>query len=460
MADISSFSCVPFQYEIVTPLITKYRVRLFYLGLNRNGGYITKEYAEGKLLPSLPYTPVIGDYSEEDGDFTTHREKNIARAYGLVPQEPNVRWEPHLDNDGIERTYACCDVYLWTGRFDKANEIVGKPHSLELMPSSIQGSWKLVNGMRRGFEYTDGIFLGLSVLGENVEPCFEGAAFYSLLSQFNNFMQENYEKYTGGKEDMINYRLNADEKYKSLFCALNPSFNEEGEWAYDKEIVSYSENSAITYVPADDKFFVSAYSISEDSVIEFGEATEVQLHSFTAEEWEAIETKIAEYATLKGSIDTFANDITTLKNTITENTTTIETVKADFERVNGEKSELENTISTLEIEKATLAESNARLEEELNALKAEKAAFELAQKTEKLNSYKSYISDKTYLEIQEKLTDFSMVDLEKELAYYSLKEKPELLSNQFVPTGYTTSTVAVSLEDKVNATLDSYKDKV
>ena len=105
----------------------------------------------------------------------------------MGPDDIDFQWEKHLDEDGIEREYACANVLLWTGLYEEAKQIPGKSQSMELYEPSIEGVLKYYNG-RRVFEYTNGCFLGLQVLGDEVEPCFEGSAFYNfeeLLEKFN-----------------------------------------------------------------------------------------------------------------------------------------------------------------------------------------------------------------------------------------------------------------------------------
>ena len=145
-------------------------------------------------MASLPYTPLVGIYDSEKQDFTSHSfDSGEAQIYGLVPQEPNLSLEENEDSDGVIRQYYCSDVYIYTKRFKEANEIVGKPQSMELDPDSINGSWKMIDGeMYFVFESAD--FLGLSVLGEDIEPCFEGAAFYELVQKFSLAMEGRKEK--------------------------------------------------------------------------------------------------------------------------------------------------------------------------------------------------------------------------------------------------------------------------
>lgn len=206
-----NFSIEPVtEIQEISPIISKTRVRIFYTGLNRNLTYITEEFAE-KLLKTLPYTPVGGLWKEEIEDFTDHggigqsnREK--FQAFGVVPENPNIAWEEHLDKDGVLRRYACCDVYLWTARYKAAREIPKKAQSMELYIDSIKGQWKR-DGAVEYYEFTDGCFFGLVALGDDVEPCFEGAAFYGLDSSAKEFFEElkNYtlsatKEHIGGTE--------------------------------------------------------------------------------------------------------------------------------------------------------------------------------------------------------------------------------------------------------------------
>jgi hypothetical protein len=146
--------------EKYSETISKGRCRIFYKHGNRNGTYITDEFAE-KLLETIPYAPVKGIYSEDDEDYTDHgMKRSEGRIYGIVPANPNVTWELHLDDDGVEREYACVDVLIHTGLYREASEIIGKGQSMELYSPSIKGDWKIING-QKFFVFSEGSFLGL-----------------------------------------------------------------------------------------------------------------------------------------------------------------------------------------------------------------------------------------------------------------------------------------------------------
>ena len=99
--------------------ISKARCRIFYKYANRNGTYITDEFAD-KLLATVSYTPVKGIFENED--FTDHGERrDEGRIYGIVPENSNLSWEKHVDEDGIEREYACVDVLIFTALYQEIN---------------------------------------------------------------------------------------------------------------------------------------------------------------------------------------------------------------------------------------------------------------------------------------------------------------------------------------------------
>ena len=179
--------------EKYSETISKGRCRIFYKYGNRNGTYITDEFAE-KLLESVPYAPVKGIYEEEEDDFTDHGTKRSeGRIYGIVPANPNITWEEHEDDDGVVRTYACVDVLIYTGIYKEAHDIIGKGQSMELYSPSLKGEWKIING-KKYYVFSEGSFLGLQALGDSVEPCFEGAAFFSLYEDLKKMVAQ-IEKY-------------------------------------------------------------------------------------------------------------------------------------------------------------------------------------------------------------------------------------------------------------------------
>ena len=207
---ISTFSAdIVSEPEPLNETMSRARVRLFYRGLNRNQSFITDEFAE-KLLKTLPYTPVCGIYNKAEGDFEGHltTEDEDSFPYGVVPADMNLRWERHLDSDGVERTYACSDVILWTEKYQHAKEICGKGQSMELFVKSIEGEWVTAPNGEEMFVYSKGCFVGLQALGDKVTPCFEGAEFYSLKTGSAALKGKEAEKFAEEViKELKNYNL-------------------------------------------------------------------------------------------------------------------------------------------------------------------------------------------------------------------------------------------------------------
>ena len=177
----------------ISPLISKCEVKVLYLGGNRNMSYITKDVAT-QMAQTLPGTPIVGYYSENKEDFGDHGDQLVidgdgirfnclTKPYGFVPIETKVWFQEFEDTDEfgnkIIREYLMCEGYLWTEQYKEAQKVIneGRPHSMELDESTLKGHWSTDNN--RGIEFfiiNDAIFSKLCILGEDVEPCFEGSS--------------------------------------------------------------------------------------------------------------------------------------------------------------------------------------------------------------------------------------------------------------------------------------------
>jgi hypothetical protein len=174
--------------------ITKCKLKIFYIGETADRRVFTETFSQ-KLIKSLPYTPVVGYYNEESDDFQAHQTKQYM--FGHVPIDAQVEFEHEGD-----RTYAVTDIVLFTGREDIgkiAEKIIGKQHSLELKPGSVSYTLEYTKeGKGPRIIFTEGEFYGLSVVGDNETPAFEGSEFFvanesyslsDLQNQYNDFVE-------------------------------------------------------------------------------------------------------------------------------------------------------------------------------------------------------------------------------------------------------------------------------
>ena len=177
----------------INPLISKCEVKVLYVGQNRNRSCISKEVATN-MASTLPGTPIVGYYSENKEDFGDHGEQMVidgdglrfnclTKPYGFVPTDTKIWFKEFEDTDEfgnkVLREYLMCEGYLWTEQYKEAQAVIneGRPHSMELDEKTLKGHWSTDNN--RGIEFfiiNDAIFSKLCILGEDVEPCFEGSS--------------------------------------------------------------------------------------------------------------------------------------------------------------------------------------------------------------------------------------------------------------------------------------------
>lgn len=424
-------------------VISKARVRIFYKGLNRNGTYISDEFAE-KLLSTISYSPICGIY--DDDDFTDHGEdRSIGKAYGVVPENPNITWEKHLDKDGVEREYACADVLLWTARYKEASEIPGKAHSMELYDKSIQGTWKYSNG-RRYFEFTEGCFIGLTPLGDGVEPCFEGSAFYTLATSLTEMVEElkNYtkalkNKLEGGQGKMaINFKLSDSEKHMAIWSLLNTNFTEEGNYEIQYDVLDIYDDYALIYDYDSHSYFRVQYSKDDEkNEVVLGEKEKTYIMDVSEAELNSLKAiKALNGDTYEKIDETFSgkvSEVETLTSTIADKDSAIEELNGKVGEFEATIGELNSTVETLNAEKATLESAKSELEAEKGELETYKANKEKEEKQLVLDQYSDKLSEEIINEFSSKIDSYTIEDLNKDLAVKLVESNPGIFSKSGTP---------------------------
>lgn len=193
IATIDSPEFINLQPLEINPLMSSCEIKVLYLGENRNHSFITKEVAT-EMAKTLRGAPIVGYYKEEKEDFVDHGEKIIfddegvkfecmTKPYGFVSPDAKVWFQKFTDTDEfgneVEREYLMTTGYLWTGQFEECELPIkeGRPQSMELDPETVDGHWS--TNSKTGMDFfiiNDAIFSKLCILGEDVEPCFEGAS--------------------------------------------------------------------------------------------------------------------------------------------------------------------------------------------------------------------------------------------------------------------------------------------
>lgn len=417
----------------LNPLHSLARVRIFYKYKNRNRTFITDDFAK-ELLASLPYTTVGGIYNKDEEDFSVHGKANQGKIYGIVPENPNINWEDHTDKDGVIRQYACCDVILFTARYEEANLIMGKSQSMEIYPPSRKGAWEIIDGLPY-FKFTAGKFFGLQVLGDEVIPCFEGASFYNLQNEINNIISE-IKQYAlsmeGGKtmdnetNDIVSTE-NVEKEPVTTFSTEEPT-NENQE----TEIVSTEEpatNHAYVEQRHTEINAVSAYPSEEElagiTTEEGGEVVGISEHVTEINETVIrTDTKTGESRN-EASSSVEQNIWIDVKNpdgTIT----TIHNEESSLQVIHNYELALQEqaaSIESLQSEIKTFKTENYNLSQKIEGLTSEnlllneyKKDSEKSKKKDLLDKYSKIIDTNTINLFINKIDEYSYDDLKKDLA--------------------------------------------
>ena len=194
IATIDSPEFINLEPLDINPLMSKCEIKVFYLGENRNHSYITKDVAT-EMAKTLRGAPIVGYYKDSKEDFADHGEKVtfddegihfecMTKPYGFVAPDAKVWFQKFDDYDdfgnSVTREYLMTTGYLWTGQYEECKSVVegdGKPHSMELDEETLDGRWS--ENIKTGMDFfiiNDAIISKLCVLGDDVEPCFEGSS--------------------------------------------------------------------------------------------------------------------------------------------------------------------------------------------------------------------------------------------------------------------------------------------
>lgn len=196
--------------EPCTDMVSRCQIKVLYVGKNRNGSFITKEVAT-KMANTLPTCPIVAKWREGVGDFGDHGmtlvlEDGEARTvcktmpFGFVAPDAKVWFQKFNDTDAFgnetEREYLMTEGYLWTGQFPEVRKAVdeGQPQSMELDNETLDGDW--ATDPSTGLDFfiiNDAVFSKLCILGDDVEPCFEGASITAVPTEYTATDDDNVE---------------------------------------------------------------------------------------------------------------------------------------------------------------------------------------------------------------------------------------------------------------------------
>lgn len=433
--------------ETDNPSILRGRVRIFYRGVNRNGSIIN-EFVAQQLVDSLSYVPIKGNYSVDEKDFGGHDGQDNERIYGLVPskEDRNFAWEDHEDEDGVIRNYACSDIFIWR-MYDEAEEILGKSQSMELNPDIIDGDWVYQNGAHY-FEFSNASFLGLQVLGDDVEPCFEGSSFFSNIGGYEALLAYAFSKLLKDTniDSMTIIGGDMDKKEGILTNSVNFEKQADKDVVEEVEEKNTDQQQENTEPEANEEAKVPEEELPVNVVKDTSDETKIGALESDSDDREASGEVPGEGKPATQGEDgrTDKEDAPKAKEDLEEET------QSESEYSQKDKSENDSKIIELE-------EQISTYEREIEELREFKANVELNEKKEVLSTYEGHISEESFANYEEKLSDYDSVEeLEKDLAYEIIKSNKDFSRQDgkvFIPTNDS----AIDSNTEVKSVLDEYR---
>ena len=415
VATIAAPEFVNLAEDALNPGISKADVKVLYLGENRNGSFINKETAM-KMSETLRACPIVGAYRKDIDDFGDHGEiihiENgeitfdcATVPYGFVAPDAKVWFKEFTDYDEfgntVNREYLMTTAYLWTGQYPEIERCVkeGMGQSMELDGKSIDGHW--AENSESGIEFfiiNDASFTKLCVLGDGVEPCFEGAS-VEAPNISDKFSKEGFTTTLYNMMNELKFAL-----------AENAEKIDDSESAKEEETTEFAENKE------------EEVEETPDEVVDFAENAEESTES--TESAEVVEENLDQES------DFSANTEEEKESEVVENTE---------ESADNEFAEKDAEIETLKSEIASLQEKYSLLEAEAEELHSYKASRISADKDALINKY-NMVSDDDKAEIVANKDSYSYEEIESKLALLYVKKNVDFDDDQdevFIPNETT-----------------------
>lgn len=443
----------PIEFLNITPynpLISRCEIKVCYVGdqANRNKSIITKAVAT-EMANSLPGSPIVGYWDEETKDFVSHSKilevkdgqlvlKDMTKPIGFVDLNAKVWFAKYLDDGQDEHEYLMTEGWLWTGRFPEVQRIIeqGNNQSMELDEKNLNAFWsKDNNGKPEFFIINEAIIKGLCVLGENNEPCFEGAKITAPTIQFS--FDEGFKEQLFSMMNELTKLLNKEEqrvltRYSvtigdALWTALY-EYTENLDCAYDIVGVYEDGEQKFAVLKADDKYSRIDFSINEDNTYTIG----TELVAFDSYEpdaepqfaAEAIAEYVAQKKGKKEEEDTEENEDTTKKeNTSEEEDEDKKKKKKEYslEEI-PEYVELRDAFNTLKTQYDALEVNYNNMKTSVADLTQFKNTVLKKEKQEMINSF-YMLSDEDKKDVIDHIDEYSKDEIEAKLSIICVRNR-------------------------------------
>ena len=475
----------------ISPLISKVKIKVCYVGdePNRNKTIITKELAE-TLGPTLRGSPIVGYFNQDDGDFEQHNKAiqvngkefaiiDMTKPYGFVDLNAAVWFQKFLDDNAVEREYLCTEGYLWTTAYPECQRVIdkGNNQSLEFENKNFSGVWtKQDNSNARFFIINEAIIEKLCILGENYEPCFEGAQIkteFSLDDQFAEMRKTMYSMVNdlhevlkeGGNKVPTEYAV---EIGCSLFDAIWDKAWELGRYRIKGIYEEGDQKFAILQCPESLKLFRLDFQYDEqngfvpaDAVVEVTETFNAVATQYSEEDilaYEAKKTQAAEPAaeptepvTENSLAEPQATEPEPTEDPVTENALQEGEPTTEGEPTPAPTYSLDDVVEYQELlsKYSTLETEYQAAQEELATLREFKLAADRKEKQAMIDKF-YMLSDENKQDVIDHIDTYSLDDIEAKLSVICVRNKVSFVDDNepAAPTAYNLNSASDGIEEE------------
>lgn len=330
------------------PNVSYCQIKVLYVGDNRNHTSISKEVA-WKMGSKLPGSPIVGYYNFDSQDFEEHNRDiqindngtfaliDMTKPYGYIDSQAKVWFQKFQDADGIIREYLMTEGQIWTGIYPESQRIIEKGNNQSMELGKVQGSWTGSNNSNeRFFIINEAVIDKLCILGENFEPCFEGAQIMSefALGQITQLRQNIYtllDNIKGGLANQMAENKNLNNEPENQIVEPDNSYAKNKE---NEEPEKNQDQNKTTNEPDDSKKNQKSEGNSEQENKDENEDKKKKEYNLS---------EITEYVELKAKYDNLATDFAVLKKTNEDLTAEIEPLR-DF-KLKADRKSKEDIIS-------------------------------------------------------------------------------------------------------------------
>ena len=427
IATIDSPEFINLQPLEINPLMSSCEIKVLYLGQNRNHSYITKDVAT-EMAKTLRGAPIVGYYKEEKEDFADHGEKIIfddegvkfecmTKPYGFVAPDAKVWFQKFEDTDEfgniVTREYLMTTGYLWTGQYEEVKSVInkGKPQSMELDEETLDGHWS--TDSKSGMDFfiiNDAIFSKLCILGDDVEPCFEGSSITApeVSTSFTK-IDDNFKKTLYTMMQDLKFALEGGQKM--IIDEAETKVTEPEVVETEAEITA--EETSIKTETADE----------EETTLETEESSEnkdTEDQSVLAENDNSIEDQSSQENFTKADDKDEEEESKDANDSKKDSES--EEDDEDKEYKCGENDKKEKSYSLLETELAETKAAYADLEQKYQVLVEFKKQIDNEKKDALINSF-YMLSDEDKADVIENKSNYSLDEIESKLSVICVRKR-------------------------------------